>query len=331
LTASGANGNGSQARSGTRALGLLARPLNGAILQKLAEGPTRLVDLRRDCGSPAQTTLRAHLRELEKIGAAIKLRRNSFPGTLEYELTAAGNELVVVAGALEHWLEQAPQGPLPFGTNEARAAIKSLIEGWASTMLRALAAGPLSLTELDGVIGGLSYPSLERRLSTMRVARQVEARPGSGKGTPYAVTEWLRRGIAPLTAAAHWERRHIPEASPPVTRVDTEAAFLLALPLLRLPADLSGSCRMGVEIGNGRGRRLAGAMAYVDHERVASCSVRLERDADAWATGSVAGWLQAVVRSDLDRLELGGDQRLARSVVSGLHGALFDGRPSRVL
>lgn len=325
MTASGVNGNGSGARAGTRALTLLATPLNGKILRTLSEGPKRLIDLRRVCGSPAQTTLRAHLRELEEVGAVAKRRRNSFPGALEYEMLPPGGELLFVAAALERWLQDAPEGPLPFGGGEAKAAIKALVEGWSSTMLRVLAAGPLSLTELDGVIGDLSYPSLERRLAAMRLAGQIEACPAKGKGTPYTVTAWLRQGIAPLAAAARWERRYLPEDTSPITRVDAEAAFLLTLPLLQLPADLSGSCRMGVEMSGERERRLVGATAYVDQGKVASCTVRLQGDADAWATGSTNAWLHAVIGFDTDLLDLGGDQRLARSLVDGLHGALFDG------
>lgn len=323
LTGSGVNGGANGARSGTRALTLLATPLNGTILQTLSESPRRLVDLRRDCGSPAQTTLRAHLRELEAIGAIQKRRRNSFPGVLEYELTSAGRELLFVAEVVERWLEDAPDGPLVFGSSAAKAAIKALVEGWSSAMLRALASGPLSLTELDRVIGALSYPSLERRLAAMRLAGQVEASQSNGKGTPYAVTPWLRQGIAPLTAGVRWERRHLPDDSPPVKRVDTEAFFLLALPLLRLPEELSGSCRLGVEMSNGTARRLIGAMARVEEGRITSCNVRLEGNADAWVTGSTSAWLHAVIGSETAGLELGGDQRLARSLLDGLHGVLF--------
>lgn len=323
LTASGANGNGSPARSGTRALGLLAKPLNSAILQKLSEGATRLIDLRRECGTPAQTTLRAHLRELEALGTIARQRHDRFPGALEYELESRGAELLFVLEVLERWLEQAPEGPLAFGTRGAKAATKALVEGWASTMIRALAAGPLSLTELDGVIAGLNYPSLERRLAAMRLAGQVVACRGEGNGTPYAATDWLRRGVSPLTAAARWERRNLPKETVPVTRIDIEAAFLLTLPLLRLPRDLSGSCRLGMETAGSTGRRLVGAMADVDLGRIRSCSVQLERQADAWVTGSTGAWLSAVVGSDLDGLELGGDQRLARGLVEGLHQTLF--------
>lgn len=323
LTASGANGIGSPARSGTRALRLLAKPLNGAILHTLAKGPIRLIDLRRECGSPAQTTLRAHLRELEALGAVDKHRHNRFPGALEYELGPPGVELLFVLEILERWLEQAPDGPLEFGARGAKAATKALVEGWSSTMLRALAACPLSLTELDGVISGLNYPSLERRLAAMRLAGQVIACENQGNGTPYRVTEWARRGIAPLSAAAQWERRHASAESEAIARVDVEASFLLTLPLVRLPSELAGLCRMGVEMRSSGEHLLVGAMAQVEEGRVSSCTVRMQGDADAWATGSPMAWLHAVTGSDVDGLQMGGDQRLVRSLIEGLHKVLF--------
>lgn len=323
MTVTGVNGSGETARSGARALSLLASPLNGTILQKLAGGSKRLVDLRRETGSPAQTTLRAHLRELEAARSIEKRRRDRFPGVLEYELTASGKELLFVVAAVEQWLRDSPAGPLDFGGTDGKAAIKSLIEAWSSTMLRALSARPLSLTELDRIITGLSYPSLERRLGAMRLTGQVEACSGNGKGTPYAPTPWLRRGIAPLAAAAQWERRHLPEDSVPIARIDVEAALLLVLPLLDLPDDLAGSCRLGVEMSDGRDRHLVGAMARVDDGRLGDCSVRLDRDADAWVTGPTNAWLRGVIEEDTDGLELGGDQRLARAVVDGLHVVLF--------
>jgi DNA-binding HxlR family transcriptional regulator len=242
---------------------------------------------------------------------------------LEYELTGPGRELLFVAGALESWLGRAAERPLPIDSGAAKAATKALTEGWSSTMVRALAAGPLSLTELDGVIGSFSYPSLERRLAAMRLAGLVEAQPANGRGRPYGVTEWLRRGVAPLAGAARWERRHLPRQTAPVGRLDIEAAFLLTLPLLQLPAKLSGTCRMAAEIPDGDGRRLAGATVEVERGRIASCATQLQAGAGAWALGSPAAWLNAVIESDVDCLELGGDRRLAMALLSGLHGVLF--------
>ena len=84
----------------------------------------------------------------------------------------------------------------------------------------------------------------------MRLAGQVEPLPGNGRGTPYAVTDWLRRGVGPLAAAARWERRNRPTETAPIGALDVEAAFLLRPSLLSLapevslaPADWRWSCR----------------------------------------------------------------------------------------
>jgi DNA-binding HxlR family transcriptional regulator len=310
-------------RSGAQTLILLAAPLNVLILRALADGPGQQAELRRATGSPAQTTLRAQLKKLVEIGAIDKHRRNRFPGVLEYELTREGRDLLFVADTLERWLERATDAPLSLESGAAKSATKALTDAWSSAMLRALAATPLSLTDLDGVIGSLSYPALERRLAAMRLAGLIETRSSNGRGRPYGVTEWLRRGIAPLAAAARWERRHLPRQTPPVSRLDVEAAFLLTVPLLRLPAELSGACRMAAEISNGDNRRLAGVTIDVQGGRISSCATQLKAGADAWALGSPAAWLDALIERDLDRLELGGDCSLARDAVDGLHGALF--------
>lgn len=310
-------------RSGAQTLVVLAAPLNSLILRALEDGSKQQAELQHLTGAPAQTTLRIQLRKLVELGAIEKHRRNRFPGVLQYELTRAGRDLLFVVATLESWLDRAPEGPLSLGGRPAKAAIKALAEGWSTAMLRALAAGPRSLTELDSIISSLSYPSLERRLTAMRLAGQVEARPGDGRSTPYAVTEWLRRGMAALAAAARWERRHLPEGTAPIGRLETESAFLLTVPLLDLPAELSGNCRMAIEIADGKRRRLAGVTVEVRSGRVVACATRLRGEADAWALGSAGAWLDAVIERDSDRLELGGDGRLARATVDGLNQTLF--------
>jgi DNA-binding HxlR family transcriptional regulator len=322
LTANTVNGSGNGARSGAQTLRLLAAPLNVLLLQALAEGPKQQAELRREAGLPAQTTLRAQLKRLAEIGAIEKHRRNRFPGVLEYELTASGEELLSVAETLRCWLGMAEDGPLTLGGGAAKSVVKALAEGWSTTMLRILAARPLSLTELDRIIGSLSYPSLERRLAALRVARLVEPQSSDGRGTPYRATEWLRYGVAPLAAAARWERRRRPEITPPIGRLDVEAALLLAVPLLRLPPQLSGSCRLGAEVANGK-PGLAGAMIRVKQGKVVACTTKLQGHPDAWALGSISAWLNALLEHDVDSLELGGDCRFVRSVVETLHDTLI--------
>ena len=314
-------------RAGAQALSMLAVPLNVHVLTALEEGPKPLIDLRRAVGSPPQTTMRGHLRALTEVGVLERHRRNDFPGPVDYRLARPGNELLAVAEILQRWLAASPEGPLPLGTVAAKSAIKALVDGWSSNIVRALAARPLSLTELNRLISGINYPSLERRLGAMRLAGQIEARPGQSRGTPYAATDWLRQAIAPIAVAARWEREHAATKTSAIGRIDTEAVFLLAVPLLRLAGDLSGSCRLAVEVPNGGGDfNLAGVLVGVREGHIASCVSRLEGDAGAWASGSASAWLGAVIEQDTDRLEVGGDCELATAILDGLHGALFGAR-----
>lgn len=325
MTGNTGNGSGNGARSGAQTLVLLASPISVAILHALADGAQPQRELRLLAGTPAQTTMRVQLRRLADVGAIERQRKNRFPGAIEFELTAAGHDLLFVLDVLERWLATAPGGPLSVGDTSSRAAIKALAEGWSTGMLRTLAAGPRSLTELDGVIGSLNYPSLERRLAAMRLAGQIEATRNNGRGTPYAVTDWLRKGIAPIVAAARWERRHRSSASAPFGRLDGEALFLLAMPMVQLQTGAPGTCRLAIELP-GKGQRLAGVMVDTENGQVKSCTTRLAGDADAWALGSATAWLATMIEGDQASLELGGDGRLIRSLLDGLHKALFSVR-----
>lgn len=316
-------------RAGADALSLLAAPLNVQVITSLSEEPKSLMDLRRAAGSPPQTTMRGHLKQLTQIGVLERRRQNNFPGNVDYELGKPGRELLEVAAVLRRWLERCPEGPLPLGSVAAKSSIKALVEGWSSTIVRALATRALTLTELNRLIVGINYPSLERRLGAMRLAGQIEARPGRHRGTPYTVTRWLREAMAPLAAAAHWEREHLAAAATAVAPIDAEAAFLLTVPTLRLPSDQDGICRLTVEIRAGGEHRLAGVVAVVEEGRVVSCASRLKGPADGWVSGSAAAWLRAVVEGEEAPLEIGGDSDLSRSFLDLLHGDLLRVRQSR--
>jgi DNA-binding HxlR family transcriptional regulator len=260
-----------RARAGSHVLTLLAAPMNVAILRVLSETPTPLAQLRKAVGSPPQTTMRKHLAALSAAGIVARARDNGFPGTASYTLERPGAELAGVARTVQGWLAEAPGSPVELGTVAARSALKALVEAWSTTVLRALAARPLTLTELDALIADVSYPSLERRLVAMRMAGQVEAVTGSGRGTPYAVTGWLRRATAGIVCAVGWERRHLAETTVPIGRLDIESAFLLAVPLLRLAPDLSGACRLSVDVVSRGERRPVGVLVVVEDGRVVHC------------------------------------------------------------
>ena len=227
---------------------------------------------------------------------------------------------------LERWLARAPDGALELGGDPAKAAIKALVEGWSSTMIRALAAGPRSLTELDRLIAAYNYPSLERRLGAMRMAGLVAPTERNGNGTPHVVTDWLRGGVGPLVAASRWERRNQPADTARIGRIDAEAALMLAVPLLRLPEQLAGVCHLVVELANDSNGRPAAVTVAVGQGRAKLSALADNNRADAWATGSVGAWFRAAIEADPDHLELGGDCRLAGALLASLHDALFSPR-----
>lgn len=304
-------------RAGEQALSLIADPLTVGLLEALADEPRSLLELLRATGLPPKTTARARLRTLAEVEILSKGGQNGPAGTLDYELTDPGRELLDVAAAGREWLAAGPEGSMDLDSVPGKSAIKALVEAWSTGMLRVLAARPLSLTELDRALPGVSYPSLERRLTALRLTGLVVQRPGPTRGSPHVVTDWMRRAIAPLAIAARWERRHLRDMASPVTNRDVEAAFLLAVPLLDLPADSSGSFRLTVEVPAVDGRGLAGVFVAVEAGRIVSCSSRLEGRADAWASGPISVWLRATIESDPEALETGGDRSLVDGFIAG--------------
>lgn len=313
-------------QAGSRALTLFATPLNHAILQALAARPMRLAELEDEMVATPQTTLRGHLRALAEIGAVERRKRAGSAKAVDNVLTPLGRELLGVADALEGWLRRAPGGPIALDGERGTEVVRSLAGGWESTILPALAGGSHSLTELDRSIGAYSYAALERRLSTLEATGQIEALPSPGTRTLYAVTDWARRAIGPLAIAARCERRHMAEVTPPITSVEVEAAFLLALPLVSLPAGVDGACVLAVYTGAAEvGRPASGVRVEVEDGRVRKLAIGFGEDQPSWALNSADVWMNAVIDGKASELRIGGSNpALARSLVEGLHGALFE-------
>jgi DNA-binding HxlR family transcriptional regulator len=312
-------------RAGATALSLLSVPLNVNVLTALGDDELALTDLSRVVGHPPATTMRSYLKGLTDLGVVERRQEDGFPGAVAYALTPPGEQLLLVASALQSWLREAPEGAIMIDEPAAKSAVKALVEGWSSTIVRVLAARPLALTELARLITSISYPTLERRVAAMRRTGQLRATRAerASRGTPYELTPWLRRAAAPLVAAAAWEREWAAAQTKALSRIDIEALFLLAIPLLELPGELSGRCRLAVETRSGSQPEYAGAMVTVEAGRIVSCVARLEGDSDAWAVGTAGSWLRWMSGRRERALELGGDSALVRAITDALHHTLF--------
>lgn len=317
-------------RAGGQTLTLLGAPRIFLILRSLADGAKGQLELRRDAGAPAQSTLRGHLRALETAGVIEKRRRDSFPGALEYDLTETGGEILEVATSLERWLAAAPSGPIELGGDKAKAAIKGLVDGWSATILTTLAAGPLSLTELDKQISAVSYPTIERCLETMRLAEQLETGARSSRGTPYSITDWLRRGVGPIIAGVRWEYRNRPDGATPLSQEDVDSGFTLAAPLIEMPPRSAGVSQLAARASEGRKQRRFMASFEAQNGAATYGAVYPGREPEAWASGTLEAWFSAVIDGETGGLKVSGDRELGGALIDGLHEALFSGETSGV-
>lgn len=311
-----------RARAGAKALSLLSAPLNVQILKALEHGSSRLKDLRYATGSPPQSTMRLYLRALTGIGAIDRKPRNEFPTSVDYAITDTGRGLLEVGEVLDVWLHRSPRGEIELGSTAARNAIRPLIAGWSTTIVQALARRSLSLTELDRLIPRITYPSLERRLGAMRAVGLVDGHRVKGRPTPYSATVWLRRAAAPFLAAIAWEKSYLPGSSPSLGRLDIEAVFLLAIPLIELPKDTAGKCRLAVEVQRGGDSAFAGVLVAIEEGGIASCVPRLDGEAHCWVLGSPRAWGRRLNSSSNKDLAVGGDADLAEVIVGGLRRSL---------
>jgi DNA-binding HxlR family transcriptional regulator len=315
-------------RAGSRVLSLFENPLNTRVLRAHGDGPKRLAELHELVGRPAQTTVRVAVANLCAVGVLYKRSVEDSPAAVATALSPAGREMLFVADEVEAWLRRCPDGAIAPDSEEARGAVKALGGGWNSALIHGLANRPFTLAELDGLIPGVSYPSLERRVSWMRATGQIEPVEKKGRGTPYVATDWLRQAIAPLCAAGRCERRHLEAESGPITAIEVEASFLLAVPLAPLRRGARGSCMLAVQTDpvepNAAEPKLAGVTVEVEGGQVASCLPEIHAEPTTWAVGAPEAWLDVVIDGRIEDLRIGGvDPQLALDLVTGMHFSLF--------
>lgn len=282
-------------RAGARILLMAADPVNRQILSTMLEHPLEV--------APGRT----------------------------FQVSNGGREMLDIGSAIEHWLWSAPEGPLEYEGEEANRAVVALAQGWSTAVVHALAREPLGFDELHAATDGLSRRALQRQLTSMRQAELAVAFPDGGGRPIHMLSDWARAGVAPLIAAARLERRNPMESMAPIDALDIEAGFRLSLPLIELPEQLSGTCRLAAnpreeddrgEPG-GPPAGLTGVTARIDRGRVIDCTTGLVREVDAWAAGTANEWLDTVIEPEAKQVRTGGDRWLTDAVLTALHRALF--------
>ena len=307
-------------------LALFENPLNVKVLRAHAEGPLRLVELQELVGWSAEASVRGAIKNLQECGGLVKQPAEGQSNAVATALGPAGKDLLTVADVLEGWLGECPAKSIELDGEHAAVAVKALAGGWSSSLMRALAGGPLTLTELSEQIPEISYPALERRIGWMRTTGQIDALPKQPRGVPYVPTKWLRRAITPLALAMRCERRHMND-TPPITDVEAEAAFLLSLHVAPLPADRRGDCTLAIQTDAtefDQGQSLAGVNIELQLDGSTSWSVGPIPKPRTWAIGTAEDWLNAMLDGRFEILRIGGaDPQFAADVINAMRSAVF--------
>jgi DNA-binding HxlR family transcriptional regulator len=257
---------------------------------------------------------------LEALPPVLRQSQGQIGPHTRLQTTSKGEEFLFVAYAMERWLRNRPEGALELGP-AAGEPLSALVCCWSATVTHALAPEALTLDELDRAVGILEREVVEEHLEAMVRSGLAHALAGPGE-TRYGLTDWGREGISPIVAAVRYEC-HYPEADVlPPDVFDAEAAFQMALPLVRLPPALRGSCRLGVRITDEE-TLVAGASVEVDRGAVLAASPLLDENPDTWATGTPLEWCETVVDPAAAQLEVGGETELTGALIQALHEKLF--------
>lgn len=303
----------SRSAGAASSLELLTKPFGLPTLRALVDDPLTLEAVRARLGSPPATTLRGQMRTLTDSRAVEKRRNGGFPGGFDYRLTSAGAELLEVAESLSDWLGIGSTKDVQLGGPDARRATRALVDAWQSGIVDALVASPRTLAEVSSLIPDLSYPTLERRLSTLRGIGFVEP-VSEGQPGHLGPTVRLRLAVGPITQARRWETQWGWPA-PPLSVGELNTALLLAAPLAHLPTSLSGTLLLSMEKDDG---------VEVSIEKGSASARPRTSDAtrDACGSASPEAWAAAIFEGDAGEIRLSGRVSLATTLLAAVHNAL---------
>lgn len=297
-------------RAGSLALLVLSDSLNLAVLRQLRDGPLTASELLDELRASRATRFK-RLLQLEELGLIVREKHSGWPPPTYCRLSEAGRGLLAVAERFEAWFarRQWRQG----GEIERAQTIKALASGWCSTLVRWLAEGPRSATELEALTPPeTSHHDVKRALSALSESGLAERLPRRiGRRHPYSLTPSGRETAAPLAAAIHWERDLLWEPDPAWEALAAETLLYMAAPLVVMPLEIEGACTMLIEDEGG-------ISAAIADGRVVAGPPTMTEDARVEVLGTGRDWLTALATGTLESLETRGDDQLIALLVLAL-------------
>jgi DNA-binding HxlR family transcriptional regulator len=298
---------------GERTLRVLAAGCTLAVLDELALGTARPVELGRRLPESAHSAIMRALAGLASLDAVSRRRHGGVPHRTTYTLTLAGLQLLDLTAAAARWEsryppaggEQAPPGAWP---------LRLLGDAHARAILLALAERELTLPELHGAWSSqLGRSALRKRLAALTGNGTVRRARSSG-ATRYELDPRARALTRTALLAGRWELTHArPRDARPAA--DLESAFRMILPALRIDPASRGRCRLILDAPGARSALLLAA----DRGRLPPlCAAGA---AEAQLSASPREWCRALL-DGAGALETVGNRRLADEVLAAITATL---------
>lgn len=292
----------------------------------LGPRPLRTEQLARRLQHVSERSVYRYVAELTGRGLIDRFEKGGVPSTVILSLSdPAGRNLYRLLGkfagtAMAHL-------PSPGSAIQSWGSLNLLSQLWSSGFAETLSRESQTLTQLAGGPHGLTFHQVTRRMRIFSDAGLLIARPPSGPGRRYELTEHGRRRMGLIASLGRWRHRYVQTGEPTgLTGAEMATVIRAALPLIRLP-DFSGmSINLGVASPPDKyGHRTIEALqGVIGNDGTIRCDLPHKKSVDGSAVGTMNTWLAALLDGNRGRMRAGGKLPLIDACLTQLHEVLWE-------
>ena len=307
-------------------LQLVGSGSGGEVLMALGPRPLRTEQLARRLLHVSERSVYRYSAELTKRELIERYEEAGVPSTVILSLTdPSGRHLyrllrrfAATSGALL---------PTPGSAVQSWGPLNLLSQLWGLGFVEKLSHEPQTLTQLAGGPHGLTFHQVTRRMRLFSDVGLLVARPPSGHGRKYELTEHGRRRMALIVALGRWRHRYVLTGEA-TGLTGTEMASILrsALPLIVVPEFAGMSFKFGVASPMDKyGQRTTEALqGSIGRDGAIRCDQALEVTVDGSAVGTMNTWLSALLDGNRGRMRSGGNLPLLDACLTQLNEVLWE-------
>lgn len=293
---------------GHATLGLLVEDWSVPIMRELLGRSRRPSELEQRIPEAPHSALMRRLGEMDAMGMVTKERFAGLPPRAQYALTGEGRTAIRIVGAARWWERAWSPGP-----EDGIEALRLVADQRNREILLALAAGRLSPAALEQRLSG-SRSTVTQRLAEL-ARKGILARNVDEGHAWYELTDCARDLALVGVAAARWEWQWARPSEPVSPSLVADVLHLFA-PLVDLPAELAGICRLHV------GSDTDGSEVYLAADGYRLAASPAHNSPQAACHGTPQGWVDGLLLRHWRGVTATGDRALVAAMLASMGAAL---------